>query len=69
MILDDDGIDAYDVPLFCARHAISRSTLYNLLQRGAGPRIMRVGSRRLISREAAADWRRQCETCTGDDAG
>jgi hypothetical protein len=27
-------------------------------KRGEGPRFMQVDSRRLISREAAADWRR-----------
>jgi Helix-turn-helix domain len=53
--------DAYDVDEFASRHRISRATVYNLWKRGLGPKYMQVGSRRLISREAAAEWRRQME--------
>ena len=48
---------AYSITQFCAAHSISRATFYNLVKAGASPRIMQVGKRRLISREAAADWR------------
>jgi hypothetical protein len=58
----DEAKDAYGVDDFCARHGISRAYLYLLWQRGDGPRCMQVGSRRLISREAAADWRARMET-------
>jgi hypothetical protein len=34
---------------------------YNLLKRGDGPAIMKVGRRTLISAEAAAEWRRRME--------
>ncbi|WP_212566890.1 hypothetical protein [Aromatoleum tolulyticum] len=34
---------------------------YKLMKSGHGPRIMKVGTRTLISVEAAADWRRQME--------
>ena len=54
--------DAYEIVEFCLRHGISRATLYNLWRDGKGPRRMKVGARTLISREAAEDWRRQCET-------
>lgn len=57
----DGDKDAYNVDTFCDRHAISRAYLYLLWKRGQGPRFMQVGARRLISREAAADWRRQME--------
>jgi predicted DNA-binding transcriptional regulator AlpA len=53
--------DAYDVIEFCHRHAISRSAFYNSLKAGTGPRIMRVGARVLISKEAAEAWRRERE--------
>ena len=53
---------AYDVAGFCRAHKVSRSLLYELWRQGRGPRVMRVGSRRLISREAAADWRREMES-------
>ena len=60
----DDGTDAYTIPEFCARHRISRPFLYKLFERGSGPRVMRVGSRVLITREAAADWRKAREAAT-----
>jgi predicted DNA-binding transcriptional regulator AlpA len=53
--------DAYDVIEFCHRHAISRSAFYNSLKNGTGPRIMRLGSRVLVSKEAAEQWRRERE--------
>ncbi len=53
--------DAYSVDEFAARHDISRAYLYLLWKRGQGPRFMQVGARRLISREAAADWRQALE--------
>jgi len=54
--------DAFDIPAFCSAHAISRSTFYNPRRDGKAPRLMRVGSRVLISKEAAADWRRARES-------
>ena len=56
-----DPKDCYDVNEFCVRHGISRATLYNLWNDGRGPRRMKVGSRTLISREAAEEWRRERE--------
>jgi len=53
--------DAYSIEEFCLRHGISRAHLYNEWTAGRGPRRMKAGSRILISREAAADYRRQCE--------
>jgi hypothetical protein len=53
--------DAYSVDDFCNRHDISRAYLYVLWRRGEGPRFMQVGARRLISKEAGADWRLSLE--------
>jgi hypothetical protein len=39
-----------------------KAKLYQLWEAGTGPRVMRVGSRVLISVEAAAVWRLACET-------
>lgn len=52
---------ALSVADFCTAHDITRPTFYEMLKRGIGPRIMKVGSRTLISVEAAADWRRAME--------
>jgi hypothetical protein len=53
--------DAYTVQEFCTAHRISRSKLYQLWDEDTGPRIMRIGSKVLITREAAAKWRRARE--------
>ena len=52
---------AYTVGEFCAAHRISRSKLYQLWAAGAGPRLIQVGSKKIITIEAAADWRRRGE--------
>jgi len=51
----------YTVSAFCAAHHIARSFLYLLLREGRGPRIMKLGRRTFITREAAAAWRARME--------
>lgn len=53
--------NAYDIPGFCQAHHISRAFLYKLWKEGRGPRIIKIGRRTLISREAAAEWLRSLE--------
>ena len=55
------GRRAFSVDEFCAAHGISRAMFYKLGKKNNAPRIMRVGTRTLISEEAAADWRRRME--------
>jgi hypothetical protein len=60
----------FTIPEFCAAHRLSRSKLYQLWAAGAGPRKMSLGTKILISVEAAADWRREREAasaCSGDN--
>jgi predicted DNA-binding transcriptional regulator AlpA len=52
---------ATTVEEFCHAHRISRATFYNLLKAGQGPSIMKIGSRTLVSNEAAAAWRQRME--------
>ena len=47
---------------FCERHDISEAFFYKLRGLGLAPVVMKVGARTLISREAAAEWRRERET-------
>jgi|SRR5271166_6183716 len=54
--------DAYTIPEFCQRHGISASHFFELAKQGLGPRTMSVGRRRLVSKEASAEWRRERET-------
>ncbi|ACK52006.1 hypothetical protein Msil_3097 [Methylocella silvestris BL2] len=60
--------DVYDIEQFCDRHRISKSTYFNLQKAGVGPRVMHVGKRVLITKEAAADWRRAREQATATEA-
>jgi hypothetical protein len=53
--------DAYTIPEFCRRHGFSQSKYFQMAAAGEGPRVMHVGKRVLISREAGADWRRARE--------
>jgi hypothetical protein len=54
-----DDIDAFSVEEFCRRHRISVQVFYK--RRNLMPATFMVGTRRLISREAAAAWRRDRE--------
>lgn len=56
-----DEKDAFSIPEFCRRIGISASFYFAESREGRGPRVMRVGHRVLISKEAAADWRRERE--------
>lgn len=50
---------AFTISGFCERHNISRRLFYNLLEQGRAPELMRVGSKPLVSVEAAAAWRKR----------
>jgi hypothetical protein len=57
-----DDADAFTVNEFCARHRISVQLFYK--NRKQMPRTFNVGTRVLISKEAAAAWRREREQAT-----
>ena len=50
-------LDAYSVEQFCERHSISTQLFYKY--RDDMPTTFQVGSRVLISKEAAAAWRHE----------
>jgi hypothetical protein len=52
---------AFTVREFCAAYKISTAFYYVMKKEGWGPREMRAGSRVMVSREAAEDWRRARE--------
>ena len=60
----DAGRAAYTVNEFCDAHRISRSKLYELWSAGIGPRFIQVGTKKIITNEAAADWRRAGEAAS-----
>ena len=51
----------FSVQTFCAAHLISEAMYFKMKAAGWGPAEMKVGSRVLISFEAAAAWRRERE--------
>ncbi len=58
--------DAFSVAEFCRRHGVSVQLFYKF--RDQMPATFRVGSRVLISREAAAKWRREREAAASATA-
>jgi hypothetical protein len=61
------GRAAYSIAAFCAEHSLSRSMFYKLQSESIGPRLMKVGTKVLISAEAAADWRAEREAATAQE--
>jgi hypothetical protein len=52
------------IATFCTKHDISESFFFKLQSQGLGPAVMKLGKRVLISREAAARWRREREAAS-----
>jgi len=59
--------DAVSIADFCEGHGISVALYYKLKDQGQTPVEMEVGSRKLISKEAAAAWRRAREAATEEN--
>jgi hypothetical protein len=57
-------LDAFSIPEFCLRNSISSALFFKLAREGRDPRLMRVGRRTLITKEAAAAWRRDLEAAS-----
>ena len=52
---------AMSISEFARLHGISQDQFFKMQREKWGPTVMHVGSRTLISHEAAAEWRRQRE--------
>ena len=48
---------AFSIREFCLAHRISVPFYFRLKAQGLGPREMKLGARRIISAEAATEWR------------
>jgi hypothetical protein len=46
----------FTIKEFCDRFRIATSFYFKLQKQGKGPRTMRIGSKVLISAQAASDW-------------
>jgi hypothetical protein len=47
----------YSIKQFVKAHNISYGKFYQMCREGKGPKLMKVGTRRMISVEEAARWR------------
>jgi hypothetical protein len=52
-----DEAAVYTIPQFLKAHDISYGKFYQMCHEGTGPRLMKMGTRRVISVEEAARWR------------
>lgn len=48
---------AVSIKEFCRQHGISKNLFYKLEKEGHAPKTINLGKRRLITEEAAAEWR------------
>jgi predicted DNA-binding transcriptional regulator AlpA len=55
---------AFTLNGFCEAHGISRAMFYKLLKAGQAPRVAKVGSKVLITSDAAAEWLRAREVAS-----
>ena len=58
---------AYTVQEFCEAFRLSRATFYNLVRRGEGPRLLRVGRKVLVSTDAISDFIRGGEALASQE--
>lgn len=58
---DHSSRAALSVSEFCRAYGISRALFYVLLRECAGPRVMRVRGRTLVSVKAAEEWQQKSE--------
>ena len=59
--IEPPNVDAYSVKEFCSAFRISKPFFYAMLREGRAPVTFKLGRRRLISKEAAEQWRRDRE--------
>jgi hypothetical protein len=53
---------AFTIPEFCEAHRVSKSWLYLEWAAGRGPRVKQIGTKKIITVEDAAAWRRDSPT-------
>jgi len=53
--------EACTISQFCVKYGISPSFYWKIQALGIGPRVLKLGGRRFITRQAASDWLRAME--------
>jgi hypothetical protein len=56
---------AFTIAEFCESHRVSRSWLYGEWRAGRGPKVKKVGTKNIITAEAAAVWRNSGNVAQG----
>src|SRR5262249_27845228 len=56
-----EELDSYSIAEFCRRHMLTAYMFYELQRQGLAPKVMVVGGRKFISKEAAARRRKARE--------
>ena len=64
--MESNSKAAQSIPAFCEDNGIGRTLTYDEIRSGR-LRSMKVGKRRLITAEAAAEWRRVMEQQTAEE--
>jgi excisionase family DNA binding protein len=59
---------AYSIAQFAAAFGLSRSHVYNLFQRGEGPKTFTAGRRRLITGSSVVAWVRRNEILASEQS-
>jgi excisionase family DNA binding protein len=54
-------MSAMSVAEFCAAFGISKPTFYRYMRSGVAPATMKLGRRRVISRDAVRNWQTKME--------
>ena len=53
--------DAFTISQFCEGHEISRAFFYTLQKEGRAPKVVKLKAKRLITVEAAREWREKLD--------
>jgi len=57
---------SYTVEEFCEMHRISKALFYKLRREGNGPKVLKIGTRTIITSEYNAEWVRRMEELSPD---
>lgn len=59
MLIEEKNV--YTILEFCHAYSMSKPFFYKLIKMNQAPKIMRIGKRVYISKEAALEWQRKME--------
>jgi hypothetical protein len=54
--IEDEGLQVYTIKSFCSHYGFTTVHLWMLRKEGRGPRVMKLGRRVVITKQAALEW-------------